>query len=480
MPMDHVVVFGDSLSDIGRKWKQPMGRVAGNISENSLRMLAVSATGRFSDSKNWTDYMFEAATGQSLIAPTREATRLASGEYHRLSSRWIKPPGGSRFRYANYAVGGATGGNQDDFTKKVGLTSFGDQVCEFVEDFQSLPEFSGSHRPALNAGRFLFIVMFGANDIYTDEKKTNVSHQIAGEIVKRCEVLSTCVGQRGATAHFVVAGVANPEQSVFYSSQLADKRMRAEAFRHQFQLSDARYVRNNSLQNRLSRAEAEYHASSAEKKEREFREKCSKLRQQAVCLNNCLLKACHTKDWHFFSMREALLLLEDDSPFLNIDAQKAQSVEHFQLTSHKKGNIHFADPNDPRLKLPTGQHALFTADQKHPTSIGYEYLWTRMSALLQAEDLTFGRLAGPPATRNLVTNYQWQKDSEVHTCQKCHTKFGVFTRRHHCRECGRIFCDKCTKHRVTLDNPLTETGRSSVQGVKDCRVCDECYGSLRG
>ena len=480
MPMDHVVVFGDSLSDIGRKWKQPMGRVAGNISENSLRMLAVSATGRFSDSKNWTDYMFEAATGQSLIAPTREATQLASGEYHRLSSRWIKPPGGSRFRYANYAVGGATGGNQDDFTKKVGLTSFGDQVCEFVEDFQSLPEFSGSHRPALNAGRFLFIVMFGANDIYTDEKKTNVSHQIAGEIVKRCEVLSTCVGQRGATAHFVVAGVANPEQSVFYSSQLADKRMRAEAFRHLFQLSDARYVRNNSLQNRLSRAEAEYHASSAEKKEREFLEKCSKLRQQAVCLNNCLLKACHTKDWHFFSMREALLLLEDDSPFLNIDAQKAQSVQHFELTSHKKGNIHFADPNDPRLKLPTGQHALFTADQKHPTSIGYEYLWTRMSALLQAEDLTFGRLAGPPATRNLVTNYQWQKDSEVHTCQKCHTKFGVFTRRHHCRECGRIFCDKCTKHRVTLDNPLTETGRSSVQGVKDCRVCDECYGSLRG
>jgi hypothetical protein len=27
----------------------------------------------------------------------------------------------------------------------------------------------------------------------------------------------------------------------------------------------------------------------------------------------------------------------------------------------------------------------------------------------------------------------------------CLKSFGVFTRRHHCRTCGRIFCDDCTK-----------------------------------
>ena len=174
-------------------------------------------------------------------------------------------------------------------------------------------------------------------------------------------------------------------------------------------------------------------------------------------------------------MREALLLLQDVAPSLNIDAQKAQAVQHFQLTSHKMGNIHFADPNDPRLKLPTGKHALFTADQKHPTSIGYEYLWTRMSALLKKEDLVFGILAGPPARMAVPRDRSWQKDSEVHTCQFCKTKFGVFTRKHHCRNCGGIFCDKCSSYTATLNDPLTETGPSGKRGVKGCRICIWCH-----
>jgi len=436
-------------------------------------MLAVSATGRFSDSKNWTDYMFEAAAGQSLIASTREQTILNSGEHHRLSPRWIEPPGGSRFRYANYAVGGAVGWEAKGFFKKAGLTTFSDQVKEFKQDFAAV---SAANPGAGGPMTFLFVVMFGANDIYTDQKKENISPEIASAIVKHCEDVSECVIQRGATANFVVAGVGNPEQSVFYASQLADKGMRVNACRHNLQLSDAQYVRNpNNWHNTMIRVHADNQLLSAEKEEREFRERCRKLGQQATVLNDCLLKDCHAKDWHFFPMREALLLLQDDAPSFNIDAQKAQGFQHFHLTSHKVGNIHFADPNDPRLKLATGQHALFTADQKHPTSIGYEYLWTRMSALLQKEDLVFGRLAGPPARRAESRDPIWQKDSEVHTCQDCHTKFGVFTRKHHCRKCGGIFCDNCTKGRAILDKPLTETGPSQKLGVKDCRVCNDCY-----
>jgi hypothetical protein len=185
-----------------------MGRVAGNLpSSNGLRMLAVSATGRFSDSKNWTDYMFEAAAGQSLIASTREQTILNSGEYHRLSSRWIEPRGCSRFRYANYAVGGAVGWEEKSIAKWLGLTRFSDQVKEFKQDFAAV-----SAANARDGGqmKFLFVVMFGANDIYTDEKKENVSGEIAIAIVKHCEDVSDCVKQRGATANFVVAGVGNP------------------------------------------------------------------------------------------------------------------------------------------------------------------------------------------------------------------------------------------------------------------------------
>ena len=38
----------------------------------------------------------------------------------------------------------------------------------------------------------------------------------------------------------------------------------------------------------------------------------------------------------------------------------------------------------------------------------------------------------------------WQSDKDVSECTCCKTEFGTFTRRHHCRMCGRVFCDECT------------------------------------
>lgn len=69
---------------------------------------------------------------------------------------------------------------------------------------------------------------------------------------------------------------------------------------------------------------------------------------------------------------------------------------------------------------------------------------------------------------------RWKPDSEVQACESCRKEFTTFTRRkHHCRRCGGIFCDACTKQRRTVRDPLSETGR--VKGdVKDCRVCDRC------
>ena len=489
-PVDHVVVFGDSLSDIGRKWSQPMGMVAGLLPEclpgesrlsPSMRMLAVSATGRFSDSKNWTDYMFEDTAGQSLISPTREATIAASGEYHRLSSRWINPAGGSRFRYANYAVGGAVGWKAVNVDKKAGLTTFSDQVKEFERDLRGISMAGG--------GRWLFIVMFGANDIYTDVKTTNRSKEIANGIIKQCEKVSELVGE--TIADFVVTGVARPQQSVFYSAQLAGKSMAVQQAEGQVKASKFLYegrkntgsaVRNNK-QDRFQLTEAEKILQQAEKEKKEFNDLCNSLNDQAVVLNQAVFAACVGKGWHYFSMREAMLALQEAAPSLNINARLAQTPAHFGMTSHKKGNIHFSNPEDTRLDV-SGVHALFTADQKHPTSRGYKALWTRMQELLEKEGLAFGILAGPQEARRDLLNAdaKWQRDSEVHTCQKCDVKFGVFTRKHHCRQCGRIFCNNCTKKRAVLEFPLKEG--SGVRGYSDYRgekfrVCDECYGELQ-
>jgi len=53
----------------------------------------------------------------------------------------------------------------------------------------------------------------------------------------------------------------------------------------------------------------------------------------------------------------------------------------------------------------------------------------------------------PMEGRKLV----WQNDADVAQCNNCATPFSLFTRRHHCRACGQIFCFKCLL-RVEIPN----------------------------
>ncbi|KAH8905163.1 FYVE-domain-containing protein [Coniochaeta sp. PMI_546] len=45
---------------------------------------------------------------------------------------------------------------------------------------------------------------------------------------------------------------------------------------------------------------------------------------------------------------------------------------------------------------------------------------------------------------------RWQPDAEVTYCPICHTQFSFFIRKHHCRKCGRVVCDACSPHRITI------------------------------
>lgn len=44
----------------------------------------------------------------------------------------------------------------------------------------------------------------------------------------------------------------------------------------------------------------------------------------------------------------------------------------------------------------------------------------------------------------------WQPDSEVTHCTSCSTEFGIMKRKHHCRKCGKVVCDACSRHRITM------------------------------
>ena len=100
--MHTVVVFGDSLSDIGKKWKTKSGKMA--RLENPM---FVGPTGRFSDCRNWTDFIFEEASGPSMIVDTAKGTMLSVGHTSFTKARVERVP--DPFQYANYAEGGACG-----------------------------------------------------------------------------------------------------------------------------------------------------------------------------------------------------------------------------------------------------------------------------------------------------------------------------------------------------------------------------------
>ena len=49
-------------------------------------------------------------------------------------------------------------------------------------------------------------------------------------------------------------------------------------------------------------------------------------------------------------------------------------------------------------------------------------------------------------------NTTWDKDSQHPNCFSCKNKFTLFIRRHHCRKCGKIFCNTCMKKVKIFNN----------------------------
>ncbi|XP_065314230.1 protein RUFY3-like [Gordionus sp. m RMFG-2023] len=66
-----------------------------------------------------------------------------------------------------------------------------------------------------------------------------------------------------------------------------------------------------------------------------------------------------------------------------------------------------------------------------------------------------------------IINSKWQKNDEVNECPTCHIAFSTLIRKHHCRNCGTIFCQECSKYKINM--PFSS---------KPVRVCLQCYDLL--
>lgn len=65
----------------------------------------------------------------------------------------------------------------------------------------------------------------------------------------------------------------------------------------------------------------------------------------------------------------------------------------------------------------------------------------------------------------------WLKDSQVNECMRCNIEFGTWVRKHHCRNCMRIYCNKCTPYRKKI--PTTWNHENLNEAVRLCYLCSQ-------
>ncbi|KAM5351579.1 hypothetical protein ACJ41O_004302 [Fusarium nematophilum] len=81
-----------------------------------------------------------------------------------------------------------------------------------------------------------------------------------------------------------------------------------------------------------------------------------------------------------------------------------------------------------------------------------------------------------PRVTDLPTRKHWKPDAESTVCDDptCKRTFSYFTRRHHCRKCGNIFCDSHSTFAAPLDQDAKFNPRAPPS-----RTCSHCFEEFK-
>uniref|UniRef100_A0A8C9YAI5 RUN and FYVE domain containing 1 n=1 Tax=Sander lucioperca TaxID=283035 RepID=A0A8C9YAI5_SANLU len=66
-----------------------------------------------------------------------------------------------------------------------------------------------------------------------------------------------------------------------------------------------------------------------------------------------------------------------------------------------------------------------------------------------------------------LKGHAWLKDDEATQCKQCEKEFSIARRKHHCRNCGDIYCNTCSSNELALPSY-----------PRPVRVCDVCHALL--
>jgi lysophospholipase L1-like esterase len=393
--MHTVVVFGDSLSDIGRKWTTKSGRMARLVSQ-----MYVSPTGRFSDCRNWTDFMYEEASGHSLITGNADTSEKQSKRHLSFNGNsMVHLLGHHSFFYANYAEGGACGDVPRE--KSAFLGTFKDQVDEFETDCAIAP----------GLGNVLFIIWFGANDLYTANRPASEMGAVASQIARTQRDRLNLIVQKKSLAtdprficKFIFVDLARPLTSVRYSHRLEEARRQLRTRVHgmaapvafNYQAWKEAYARNplgaplqRPYTRLLGNARSSYEVAMTRLPNKELRALVEQFEAIKNLEDGVLL----------FNATLARIARSNGDRVVEIGS----CVTEQSIQALVSGNYRLkagAAPQEAKFvtaqaydQSKTAGH-ITTIDQVHPTDQMYRLIWKEIYKEIKRADCTFGNLNG--------------------------------------------------------------------------------------
>ncbi|XP_036023058.1 RUN and FYVE domain-containing protein 2 [Onychomys torridus] len=176
--------------------------------------------------------------------------------------------------------------------------------------------------------------------------------------------------------------------------------------------------------------------------------------QECLSKSDSLQRQISHKEQQLVQLETDLKIEKEWRQTLQEDLQKEKDVlahlrnETQQIISLKKEFLNLQDENQQLKKI------------YHEQEQALQELGSKLcESKLKIDDIKEAN----QALQGLV----WLKDKEATHCKLCEKEFSLSKRKHHCRNCGEIFCNACSDNELPLPS-----------SPKPVRVCDSCHAIL--
>ncbi|XP_064285770.1 RUN and FYVE domain-containing protein 2 isoform X4 [Passer domesticus] len=198
----------------------------------------------------------------------------------------------------------------------------------------------------------------------------------------------------------------------------------------------------------------EQRLQQAEKAQMEAEAEDEKLKQEYVNKSESLQNEFSQKEKQLLQLETDLKIEKEWRQTLEDDLQKEkETVSHLrtetqEIVTLKKEFLKLQEKNKQLKSICEDQEAAL------------QELASKLSeSKLKIEDIKEANKA--------LQGQVWLKDKEATHCKLCEKEFSLSKRKHHCRNCGEIFCNACSDNELPLPS-----------SPKPVRVCDSCHAIL--